>query len=85
MNTITVKLPENVVAQLEAEQISEEQLDSFLVAAVKAWLMRRQAVSESRPGVAKRSWSEAFRDSAVAFVDQLIDENRALFEELARL
>ncbi|MBI4670264.1 MAG: hypothetical protein HY741_01175 [Chloroflexi bacterium] len=31
------------------------------------------------------SWDEAFRDSAVPFVDQLIDENRASFEELARL
>ena len=35
--------------------------------------------------VNKRPWSEAFQDSAVTFVDQLIDENRALFEELARL
>ena len=33
----------------------------------------------------KRPWPEAFQDSAVDFVDQLIDENRALFEELARL
>jgi len=84
MDTITVRLPHYVAAQVEAEQISEEQLNSFLVAAVKAWLMRRQAVSGSRPEVAKRPWSEAFRDSAVTFVDQLIDENQALFEELAQ-
>ena len=35
--------------------------------------------------VNKRPWPEVFQDSAVDFVDQLIDENRALFEELARL
>jgi len=84
MDTITVRLPEDVAAQLEAERISEEQLGSFVVAALKAWLMRRQAANTSAE-VTKRSWSEAFRDNAVAFVDQLIDENRALFEELARL
>jgi hypothetical protein len=85
MDTITVRLPEDLVAQLEAERISEEQLGSFVVAALKAWLMRRHAASASRTEVAKRPWSEAFRDNAVAFVDQLIDENRALFEELASL
>lgn len=31
----------------------------------------------------ERSWSEAFRGSAVPFIDQLIDENQELFEELA--
>jgi len=85
MDTITVKLPEDIAAQLEAERISEEQLGSFVVAALKVWLMRRQAANTSHAEVTKRSWSEAFRDNAVAFVDQLIDENRALFEELARL
>jgi len=85
MDTITVKLPEDVAAQLEAERISEEQLGSFVVAVLEAWLMQRQATSTSRAEVTKRPWSEAFRDSAVTFMDQLIDENRALFEELARL
>jgi hypothetical protein len=85
MDTITVRLPEDVAAQLEAESISEEQLGTFLVAALKAWLIRRQAASTLHVEVTKRPWAEAFRDNAVAFVDQLIDENRALFEELARL
>lgn len=85
MDTITVRLPQAVAAQLEAEQVSREQLDAFLVAAVKAWLLRRQAAESARLNVEPRPWSEAFRDSAVAFADQLIDENRALFEGLARL
>ncbi|MFQ6014279.1 MAG: hypothetical protein ACE5NP_02400 [Anaerolineae bacterium] len=48
-------------------------------------MTRRQAVERARPEVEKRPWSEAFRDSAVDFVDQLIEENQMLFEELARL
>ena len=71
MDTITIRLPGDVATQLETEHISKEQLDSFLVAAVKAWLKRRRAAERSRPEVEKRPWSEAFRDSAVASVDQL--------------
>lgn len=85
MDTITVKLPEDVAAQLEAERISQEQLDAFLVAALEAWLRRRQRADEARWEPDKRPWSEAFQDSAIDFVDELIDENRSLFEELARL
>lgn len=81
MNTITVRLPEVIATQLEAERISQEDLNTFLVAAVKVWLMRR----EQPPKETRRPWSRAFQESAVAFVDQLIDDNRALFEELARL
>ena len=81
MDTITVRLPEVIAAQLEAERISEEDLNTFLIAAVKVWLMRYERLpKETRP-----PWSEAFQESAVAFADQLIDENRALFEELAQL
>ena len=81
MDTITVRLPEVIATQLETELISQEELNSFLVTAVKVWLMRRERL----PDETQRPWSEAFQESAVAFVDQLIDENRALFEELAQL
>jgi len=81
MDTITVRLPEVIATQLETELISQEELNSFLVTAVKVWLMR----GERLPDETQRPWAEAFQESAVAFVDQLIDENRALFEELAQL
>ena len=81
MNTISVRLPEIIATQLEAERISEEDLNTFLIAAVKVWLRRRKRSS----GEIQRPWSQAFQESAVAFVDHLIDENRALFEELAQL
>jgi hypothetical protein len=85
MTTMTITLPDEVATQLKAEHISQEQLDAFVVTAVKAWLHHRQ-VSKDRQHVAQeRPWSAAFQDSAEAFIDQLIDENRALFEALARL
>jgi hypothetical protein len=77
----TVRLPKVISTQLEAERISQEELNKFLVTAVKVWLMRHERAPEETRG----PWSEALQDSAVAFVDQLIDENRALFEKLAQL
>ncbi|MDI6792769.1 MAG: hypothetical protein QME81_07890 [bacterium] len=85
MNTITVRLPKDVATQLETEHINKKQLDSFLVAAVKVWLIRCQADENSQLKAVKRPWSEAFQGSAVTFVDQLINENQSLFEELAHL
>ena len=85
MTTITITLPDEVVAQIEAKHISRQQLDAFVVTAVQAWLNRRQVSQEAQNIVQERPWSEAFQDSAVDFVDQLIDENKALFEALARL
>jgi len=85
MTTITITLPDEVAAQLEAKHISQQQLDAFVVTAVRAWLTRYQVSQEAQNIVQKRPWSEAFQDSAIDFVDQLIDENKALFEELVRL
>jgi predicted transcriptional regulator len=85
MTTITITLPDEVAAQIEAQHISQQQLDAFVVTAVKAWLNRHQAGQHAQHNMNERPWSEAFQDSAVDFVDQLIDENKALFEELARL
>ena len=85
MTTITITLPDEVAAQIEAKHMSQRQLDAFVVTAVKAWLSRRQVSQEGQNIVQERPWSEAFQDSAIDFVDQLIDENKALFEELARL
>ncbi|MEW5986517.1 MAG: hypothetical protein AB1791_07795 [Chloroflexota bacterium] len=86
MDTITLKLPESLATQLETTDIDEEQLDTFLIAAVEAWLQRRQKAAGqffTTKGNEKSFWSDAFRGNGVAFVDQLIDDNLALFEELA--
>ena len=85
MTTMTITLPDEVVAQIEAQHISLQQLEVFVVIAVHAWLNRRQVSQDAQNIVKDRPWSEAFQDSATDFADQLIDENKALFEELARL
>jgi hypothetical protein len=83
MTTMTITLPDEVAAQLEAQHISRQQLEAFVVTAVQAWLNRRQVSREAQHIAQEHPWSEAFQDSAIDFVDQLIDENTALFEELA--
>ena len=85
MTTMTITLPDEVAAQLEAQHISRQQLEAFVVTAVQAWLTRRQGSQEAPHIAQERPWSEAFQDSAIDFVDQLIGENTALFEELAHL
>lgn len=85
MSTIQLELPETITAQLEQEGIDEDQLDAFLIAAVEAWLTRRQSSKGDNNGAESHAWSNAFKGDAVAFVDKLIEENRSLFEELARL
>ncbi len=61
MTTITVRLPEDLAAQLEAEQISKGQLDSFLVAAIKVWLMQHQVAKKARPKLANDRGLRPFR------------------------
>ena len=85
MTTITITLPDEVATQIEAEHISQQQLDAFVVTAVKAWLHRREVSQDMPHVVQERPWSEAFQECADDFIDQLMDENKALFEELARL
>ena len=85
MATITITLPDEMAAQIEAKHISQKQLDAFVVTAVQAWLNRPQVSKDMQNSVQERPWSKAFQDSAVDFVDQLIDEDKALFEALARL
>jgi hypothetical protein len=85
MTTITITLPDDVALQIEAEHISQHQLDAFVATAVKVWLHRRQISKDMSHVMQERPWSEAFQECADDFMDQLIDENKALFEELARL
>lgn len=85
MTTMMITLPDDVAMQVAAQHISQRQLDAFVVTAVKAWLHRRQVSKDESPVVPECPWSEAFQECADAFIDQLIDENKALFEELSRL
>jgi hypothetical protein len=51
----------------------------------KAWVHRRQVGKDRAHIMQERPWAEAFQECADDFIDQLLDENRALFEELSRL
>ena len=82
---MTITLPDDVAMQIEAQHISQQQLDAFVVTAVHAWLHRRQVNKDVSHVVQERLWSEVFQECADDFIDQLIDENKALFEELSRL
>ncbi len=79
MATLTVELPDRLASQLATEAAERGKLEAFLVGAIEAWLRRQR-----RAGGESRSWSGAFEESAVDFADQLIEDNRELFEELAR-
>jgi hypothetical protein len=85
MTPMTITLPNDVAMQIEAEHISQQQLDAFVVTAVKARLHRRRVSKDMAHAVQERPWSAAFQERADDFIDQLIDENKALFEELSRL
>jgi hypothetical protein len=85
MTTITITLPDEVAMQLAAEHISQQQLDALVATAVQTWLRRRQVSKDMPHAVQERPWSEVFQERADDFIDQLIDENSALFEELSRL
>jgi hypothetical protein len=65
MTTITINLPDAVAAQIEAQHISQQQLDAFVLTAVQVWLNRRQVSKDMQHSVQERPWSEAFQDSAV--------------------
>lgn len=80
MATLTVELPDRLAERLATQAEAQRQLESFLVGAIEVWLRRRRRDVETDPS----SWDGAFESSAVEFVDQLIDDNRELFEELAR-
>lgn len=79
MTTVTVKIPDHLAAKLTAERVARQQLEAFLVGAVEAWLRRRQGSSEP-----SASWDGAFENSSADFVERLIEDNRELFEELAK-
>ncbi len=77
-SAITLELPEALVRQLDAQQISEQELRIVLIAALEVWLAQRAGAPEPAEG------SGRFTESAVPFIKRLVAQNRALFEELAR-
>jgi len=70
--TLTIDLPETLSSEFHARQISEQDIKKVVTATLEIWLSRKEAIHPSR-----------FNESAVPFVQNLIAQNRELFETLA--
>jgi len=70
--TPTIELPETLINEFHARQISEQDIKKVMTATLEIWLSRKEVPLESR-----------FNESAVPFVRNLISQNRELFETLA--
>ena len=71
--TLTIELPDNLLAQLNERQIPEEEMKAVAVAALEIWLAQEHSTNGGR-----------FTESAVPFVRRLIAENHDLFDALAK-
>ncbi len=79
MASLTIEVPEPLMAALDAHHMSDEQVASIVTRALEDWLdQQHRSTTEPDPG-------SPFTESAVDFTDQVIAENPALFEELARI
>ena len=84
MSQITLDLPEDIVAEIEGQHISQEEVYHVVLRAIRDWLDQRAAVSNLRPEELNTP-SSRFAESAIPYADKLIEENRTLFERLAKL
>ena len=83
MAILTIELSDELAAELNDRQVSDEFIRLLVAQTIEAWLRKTPKVSsksESEDGQAS-----PFAGSANAFIEQLIDENRTLFERLAEL
>ncbi len=78
--SLTVDLPEDVIDELEHHDVSDEVVRLVMVQAVRAWL--RKGLDES---ASQNQQLSPFAESAVPYIDQLIDDNHSLFDRLANL
>lgn len=82
MSTLIIELPERLTDEINRHNISKEQVYRFIVQAIEVWL--RTAPEAMSEGDAHETRSR-FSESAVPFIEKLIQENRQLFERLAEL
>ena len=79
MTTITLELPDTLAQQLRQGHVDDKEIQTVAVAAIEFWL----ANSEQLAALAARSGGR-FTESGTLFARHLIQQNRALFESLAR-
>jgi len=71
--TLTIELPDTLAEQFREREISKEEIEAVVLAALEIRLAGQLAENGGR-----------FGESAVPFVRRLIAQNRELFETLAQ-
>jgi len=83
MSTLTIELPETLSQVVRTRNVPVEEVQAVAVIAVENWLrMRSDRVAK---GIGYGEGQSRFSASAVPFIEKLIQENRELFERMARL
>jgi hypothetical protein len=83
MSTLTIELPETLAQVVRTHNVPVEEVQAVAVIAVENWLRIRP--DKIAKGNGHENGHSRFSASAVPFVEKLIQENRGLFERLARL
>jgi hypothetical protein len=81
MTTLTIELPEELTMALHDRSIPDSVVQQFVVQAVTLWLQSNPVLNSQGSEAA----SSIFGQSALPFIERLIDENQTLFERLATL
>jgi len=87
MTTLTLELPTPLRSKIAQLKIPTEQVHSFVVQALEVWVGQeaQSLFQEEKNASLPLEVNASFNESAIPFIDELISENQALFEELARL
>lgn len=77
MSTLTLELPDTLANQLRQQEISQKEIQAIVIATLETWLA--SLGQNSTPQNQGR-----FAESGTVFARRLIQQNRELFETLAR-
>lgn len=84
MTTLIIELPDELAEQVQGRGISQQRLEKVVISVVKEFLRQLDETlpddNEMSPTATEPIWSDG-----EAFARRVIDKNRELFEELARL
>jgi hypothetical protein len=75
MTTLTIELPDTIAQHMRDRKIPPERLEHVILHFVEAYLQENESL-----GIQSATWSDS-KD----FARRVIANNRALFEELARI
>lgn len=80
MATLTIELPNELMAELNQRQTSDEFIRILIEQSLRTWLRKSAEMPEG-----EKLDSALFSESALPFIEQLINDNQTLFERLANL